>query len=71
MVSEVRAGGPDNRGSLKDFLNVTPFAGCMPVMLGDDLTDKHTFGAARRTAARYRPAPVAEVRSRLAAGTGI
>jgi trehalose 6-phosphate phosphatase len=84
MVSEVRTAGPDKGDSLKEFLNVTPFAGRMPVMVGDDLTDEHAFGAAeemggygilvgrpRRTAARYRLASVAEVRSWLAAGVRI
>jgi trehalose 6-phosphate phosphatase len=84
MVSEVRTPGPDKGDSLKEFLNVTPFAGRMPVMVGDDLTDEHAFGAAeemggygilvgqpRRTAARYRLASVADVRSWLAAGARI
>jgi trehalose 6-phosphate phosphatase len=84
MVSEVRTPGPDKGDSLKEFLNVTPFAGRMPVMVGDDLTDEHAFGAAeemggygilvgrpRHTAARYRLASVAEVRSWLAAGARI
>ncbi len=84
MVSEVRTAGPDKGDSLKEFLKVAPFAGRMPVMIGDDLTDEHAFGAAdemggygilvgrpRRTAARYRLASVAEVRSWLAAGAPI
>jgi trehalose 6-phosphate phosphatase len=84
MVSEVRAAGPNKGDSLKEFLNVPPFAGHMPVMVGDDLTDEHAFGAAEetggygilvgrphRTAARYRLASVADVRSWLAAGARI
>jgi trehalose 6-phosphate phosphatase len=84
MVSEVRTTGPDKGDSLKVFLNVPPFAGRLPVMIGDDLTDEHAFGAAeemggygilvgrpRRTAARYRLASVPDVRSWLAADTRI
>lgn len=82
MVSEVRAPGPDKGASLKDFMDVTPFAGFMPVMVGDDLTDEHAFvaaeesggygilvGASRASAARYRLPSVAAVRAWLAAGT--
>ena len=82
IVSEVRTPGPDKGSSLKDFINVTPFAGSMPVMVGDDLTDEHGFAAAealggygilvgrpRASAARYRLASVTAVRAWLAAGT--
>jgi trehalose 6-phosphate phosphatase len=82
MVSEVRAPGPDKGDSLKDFMSATPFAGFMPVMLGDDQTDEHAFAAAkelggygilvgppRASAARYRLASVTAVRAWLAAGT--
>jgi trehalose 6-phosphate phosphatase len=82
MVSEIRAPGPDKGDSLKDFMNAVPFAGSMPVMLGDDQTDEHAFAAAeelggygilvgppRVSAARYRLASVTAVRAWLAAGT--
>jgi trehalose 6-phosphate phosphatase len=82
MVSEVRTPGPDKGDALKDFINVSPFAGSMPVMVGDDLTDEHAFAAAeelggygvlvgrpRASAAQYRLASVTAVRAWLAAGT--
>jgi trehalose 6-phosphate phosphatase len=81
MVSEVRTAGPDKGDSLKAFLDATPFAGFMPVMVGDDLTDECAFAAAeelggygilvgppRASVARYRLASVAAVRSWLAGG---
>jgi trehalose 6-phosphate phosphatase len=80
MVSEVRIPGPDKGDSLKDLMNFAPFAGSMPVMVGDDLTDEHGFAAAealggygilvgrpRASAARYRLASVTAVRAWLAA----
>ena len=84
MVSEVRTPGPDKGHSLKEFLNVAPFAGHVPIMLGDELTDEHAFNAAeemggygilvgqpRATAARYRLASVSDVRSWLATGARV
>jgi len=81
MVSEVRAAGHDKGDSLREFLNVPPFAGFMPVMVGDDLTDEYAFAAAeelggygilvgspRASAARYRLASVAAVRAWLTDG---
>ena len=74
MVSEVRTAGPDKGDSLKAFLQIQPFAGCTPIMVGDDLTDEHAFAAAeemggygilvglpRPSAARYGLASVADV----------
>jgi trehalose 6-phosphate phosphatase len=66
MVSEVRTPGPDKGDSLKDFMNITPFAGSMPVMVGDYGI---LVGRPRASAARYRLASVTAVRAWLAAGT--
>ena len=67
MVLELKTPGTDKGTALTAFMQETPFAGSVPVMLGDDLTDEHAFVAARalggfgvlvgpprETAARYR-----------------
>jgi trehalose 6-phosphate phosphatase len=46
-VVELKAPGPDKGGALTAFMAEAPFAGAMPVFLGDDLTDEHGFAAAR------------------------
>jgi len=82
MVSELRTSGPHKGDSLKAFLGEPPFAGCVPVMVGDDLTDEHAFAAAeemggygvlvgpsRPTRARYRLPSVSDVLSWLDIGT--
>lgn len=82
MVSELRTAGPDKGDSLKAYLNAPPFAGHVPIMVGDDLTDEHGFAAATEmggygvlvghrpgTAARYRLGSVNEVRAWLSAAT--
>lgn len=74
MVSELRTPGPDKGDALKAFLAAPPFAGRIPVMVGDDLTDEHAFAAAeeagghgilvgppRETRARFRLDGVADV----------
>jgi trehalose 6-phosphate phosphatase len=74
MVSELRTAGPDKGDSLRTFLADPRFAGAIPVMVGDDLTDEHAFAAAaemggygvlvgppRLTCAQYGLATVAEV----------
>jgi trehalose 6-phosphate phosphatase len=83
MVSELRTPGPHKGDSLKAFLSEPPFAGYMPVMVGDDLTDEHAFaaaaeaggygilvGPARSTCARYGLGSVAEVLAWLDVGAG-
>lgn len=74
MVVELRTPGADKGGAVTAFMGEPPFAGALPVMLGDDLTDEAGFRAAaalggfgvlvgpyRSTAARYGLAGVPEV----------
>jgi trehalose 6-phosphate phosphatase len=74
MVSELRTAGPHKGDALRAFMGDAPFAGGVPVMVGDDLTDEDAFAAAealggygvlvgppRPTRARYRLGAVAEV----------
>lgn len=74
MVVELRAPGHDKGDAVEAFMAEPPFAGAMPVFVGDDLTDEHGFEAARRlgghgvlvgperpTAARFRLENVAAV----------
>ncbi len=78
MVVELRALGPDKGGAVTAFMAEAPFAGFVPVFLGDDLTDEHGFEAAsalggygvivgprRPTAARYALADVAATQAWL------
>ena len=66
LVVELKTPGTDKGTALTAFMDETPFAGAVPVMLGDDLTDEDGFRAAadlggfgvligppRRTAATY------------------
>lgn len=66
MVVELKTPGTDKGTALTAFMEEAPFAGAVPVMLGDDLTDEDGFRAAaafggfgvlvgppRATAARY------------------
>ncbi|HRO32793.1 MAG TPA: trehalose-phosphatase [Brevundimonas sp.] len=46
MVVELRTPGADKGSALTAFMQTAPFAGAVPVMLGDDLTDEDAFVAA-------------------------
>lgn len=74
LVVELKTPGTDKGTALKAFMREPPFAGAVPVMLGDDLTDEHGFeaavdlggfgvlvGAPRRTAATFGLADVEAV----------
>lgn len=74
LVVELKTPGTSKGTALNAFMQEAPFAGAVPVMLGDDLTDEDGFRAAtalggfgvlvgppRQTAARYSLAGVAEV----------
>ena len=78
MVTELRLAGPDKGHALRSLMKELPFRSGRPVMVGDDLTDEHAFGAAnalggtsvlagpmRPTEARYRLPSVAAVRQWL------
>ena len=74
LVVELKTPGSSKGTALTAFMREPPFAGAVPVMLGDDLTDEDGFRAAealggfgvlvgppRRTAARYGLPDVAAV----------
>jgi trehalose 6-phosphate phosphatase len=74
LVVELKTPGSSKGTALKAFMLEPPFAGAVPVMLGDDLTDEDGFMAAealggfgvlvgppRETAARYGLPDVASV----------
>ncbi len=46
LVIELKTPGTDKGTALKAFMLEPPFAGAIPVMLGDDLTDEDGFRAA-------------------------
>ena len=79
MVVELRPAGATKGEAVAAFLGEAPFAGRLPLFVGDDLTDEPAFelvnrcggvsvlvGAPRPTAARTRLADVAAVRDWLA-----
>src|SRR3546814_13671905 len=48
MVFELRPHGIDKGTALRAFMRDAPFAGRLPIMVGDDLTDEAAFIAARQ-----------------------
>ena len=79
MLLEVRPEGRDKGTAIHDFMGEHPFAGRLPVFVGDDLTDEHGFAAVEKlggwsvkvgpgqTAARFRLPDTAAVRKWLLA----
>lgn len=81
MVAELRTPGADKGDSVHAFMAEQPFAGALPVFVGDDLTDEDGFAAAaalggygvlvgedRDSAARHRLPDVEAVLGWLAGG---
>lgn len=73
MVVELRTPGPTKGDSLRVFMAAPPFAGSLPIFVGDDMTDEDGFaaawslggfgvlvGPARRSHARWRLDDVGE-----------
>jgi trehalose 6-phosphate phosphatase len=78
MVVELKSPGPDKGGAVQAFMAEPPFAGYMPIFLGDDFTDESGFhavqglrgfgvivGARRPTTATYALADVGAARTWL------
>lgn len=43
MVIEIKPSGRDKGRAIEEFLGEAPFAGRLPVFIGDDITDEHGF----------------------------
>lgn len=79
MVVELKPAGCDKGSAIESFMQEPPFAGRVPVFLGDDATDEHGFRVVNRlgghsvkvgdgaTAARWRLESPAAARAWLAA----
>jgi trehalose 6-phosphate phosphatase len=77
MVAELKPAGHDKGRAIEAFMREKPFAGRLPVFLGDDLTDEHGFRVVERlgghaikvgpgpSAARWRVAGPAAARAWL------
>jgi trehalose 6-phosphate phosphatase len=80
QLVEIRPDGRDKGAAILDFMQEPPFAGRMPVFVGDDLTDEDGFAAVAslrgwsikvgkgRSCARYRLANSDAVKGWLMAG---
>jgi trehalose 6-phosphate phosphatase len=80
MVAELKPAGHDKGRAIGEFMREPPFAGRVPLFIGDDLTDEHGFAVVNRmgghsvkvgegeSAARWRLASPAAVREWLAQG---
>lgn len=78
MVYELKPGGHDKGSAIEAFMSEAPFAGRVPVFIGDDLTDEFGFATVQRlgghgvkvgdgeSAAQWRLAEVGAVRAWLA-----
>lgn len=78
MVVEILPEGADKGSAIRSFMRDSPFAGRIPVFVGDDVTDEHGFevvnelgglsirvGNSSRTAARWRLRDVNDLRTWL------
>lgn len=80
MVVELKPAGRDKGRAIDEFMREAPFAGRVPVFIGDDLTDEHGFEVVNRlgghsvkvgegaSSARWRLEAPASVRAWLAEG---
>jgi trehalose 6-phosphate phosphatase len=79
LVYEIKPSGKNKGSAIAEFMREPPFAGRLPVFIGDDLTDEHGFEVVNRlgghsvkvgpgrSRARWRLANAAAVREWLAA----
>lgn len=77
MVVELKPSGRDKGMAIEEYMREAPYAGRVPVFVGDDVTDEFGFGVVNRlgghavkvgagaTAARHRVADAAAVRAWL------